>query len=90
MDDNVVYVSRNLNDGAMWRTSLTLNDVHWINKPARDGESVHVRMRHRAKLLPATLLANELTLTEPDRAITAGQSAVIYRDSIVLGGGIVA
>ncbi len=90
MEQNIVYVSRNLNDKAMWRTKIQLKDIHWISEPASDGENVEVRMRHRGKLLPATLVGDALTLTEAERAITAGQSAVIYRGDMVLGGGIVA
>lgn len=90
MEQNIVYVSRNLNDKAMWRNELELRDIHWISEPAADGEQIHVRMRHRGKLLHATLRGQSLVLDEPERAITAGQSAVIYRADMVLGGGIVA
>ncbi len=90
MEQNIVYVSRNLNDKAMWRTELHLKDIHWISDPAQDSETVDVRMRHRGKLLPAKLIGNKLTLIQAERAITAGQSAVIYRGDVVLGGGIVA
>lgn len=89
MENNEVYVSRNLNDEAMWRTSVELTNIHWINEAPEDNEQIVVRMRHRGKLLPAELRGSTLIMHEPERAVTAGQSAVIYRGDEVLGGGIV-
>ena len=90
MDNNIVYVSRNLEDASMWRKEVRLNSTHWIGEAPDEGERIRVRLRHRGKLLPAIMQGNQLQLDEPERAITAGQSAVIYRDELVLGGGIVA
>lgn len=90
MEKNEVYVSRNLSDDSMWRKELSLNSLHWIDETPADGTKVQVRLRHRGALLPATVQGNELLLDEPERAVAAGQSAVIYRNQLVLGGGIVA
>jgi tRNA-specific 2-thiouridylase len=90
MDKNVVYVSRNLSDESMWRDSLTLSQVHWIGEAPMDGEPLHVRLRHRGKLLPATFQGDKVILEESERAVATGQSAVFYRGKLVLGGGIVA
>lgn len=89
MDKNEVYVSRNLNDEAIWRQSVELQDVHWITDAPKDDEPLLVRMRHRGKLLPASLQGATLQLNETERAVTAGQSAVLYRGDECLGGGIV-
>ncbi len=89
MEKNEVYVSRNLNDDAMWRESVELQDIHWIHEPVADGQEILVRMRHRGKLLSATLQGQTLMMKETERAVTAGQSAVIYRGEECLGGGIV-
>ena len=89
MEKNEVYVSRNLNDESMWRTSIELGDMHWVHEAPADGEPIVVRMRHRGKLLAAELHGSFLTMHEPERAVTAGQSAVVYRGDEVLGGGIV-
>lgn len=89
MEKNEVYVSRNLNDKAMWRKELSLGDTHWINEKLEDGEAFSVRLRHRGRLLPAKLLGEKLQLEEPERAAASGQSAAFYRDGVVYGGGIV-
>lgn len=90
MEKNEVYVSRNLNDEAMWRKELPLTELHWINEPLKEDKEFHVRLRHRGKLLPAKLKGDTLYLEEPERAAAAGQSAVFYRDGVVYGGAIVA
>lgn len=90
MSKNEVYVSRNLNDGSMWQRELHLRDIHWINNAPEPSDTLHVRLRHRGKLLPVTLQGSALHLEEPERAAAAGQSAVIYRGDEVLGGGIIA
>lgn len=89
MTENVVYVSRNLADESMWRKELSLGDIHWIDEAPQDHEDIHVRLRHRGSLLPAHLEGAKLMLDEPERAVAAGQSAVIYRGDVILGGGIV-
>lgn len=90
MAKNEVYVSRNLNDEAMWRKELPLSDIHWINEKLDDNSDFLVRLRHRGKLLPAKLSGATLRIEEPERAAAAGQSAVFYKDGVVYGGGIVA
>lgn len=90
MDKNVVYVSRNLQDESMWRHEIPLQNIHWIEETPRDGEQIQVRLRHRGALLPAVVSGDQLKLDEAERAVAAGQSAVIYRNELVLGGGIVA
>lgn len=90
MASNVVYVSRNLGDESMWRKELPLGDIHWIDETPQEGETIQVRLRHRGSLLPAGIRGEVLVLSEAERAVAAGQSAVVYRDGVVLGGGIVA
>ena len=87
MDKNEVYVSTNLNDGEMWREQIELQSIHAISE-LLDGDYL-VRLRHRGALVPATLEGNVLRLAEAQRAVTPGQSAVIYRGDECVGSGIV-
>lgn len=93
MDKNEVYVSRNLNNQAFWRDELKLSELHWINQPPIDGKTYQIRVRHRAKLVDATIKYsdNELIVVpaSPERAVAPGQSIVLYDGDEVLGGGIV-
>jgi tRNA-specific 2-thiouridylase len=92
MDKNEVYVTTDLNDETLWKATVRLEAVHWINDAP--GEGVYtIRIRHRATLTPADLTFDDdriaLTLHDQQRAIASGQSVVIYKDNICLGGGIV-
>lgn len=89
MSHNVVYVSQNINDDNIWRRQVEVENLHWINETPQPNEALHVRIRHRAPLVKGTLDHNGLSLDEPQRAVTSGQSVVFYRDEICLGGGIV-
>lgn len=88
MEKNIVYVSRNMNDEHMWRHELQIGSMHWINGSHSDGEYL-VRLRHRGELKKCHLSGDTLRLDEPERAIAAGQSAVIYHDDECVGGSIV-
>lgn len=90
MGKNIIYVSRNLSDESMWRKTLSLDHLHWIDGPPQEGEKLHVRLRHRGLLLPGVFSGSSLELEESERAVATGQSAVIYRGKECLGGGIVA
>ena len=90
MNRNEVYVSRNINDDAMWRTTILLTDLHWIHGAPNEADVLRVRLRHRGELKSCQLRGTELFLTEPERAVAPGQSAVIYAGGVCLGGGIVA
>ena len=88
MARNEVYVSTDLNNQAMWRDTLELGALHWINDRPGDG-TYQVRIRHRAPLVPAELVGTTLHVHEPQRAAAPGQSAVLYHGQQCLGGGII-
>ena len=98
MSRNEIYVSSNLNNSEFWRSEIELTDVHWINPPlagSHPAKEMQVRIRHRAPLKSATILAGShpariiVKLAESERAVASGQSVVIYNDEICLGGGVV-
>ena len=93
MERNEVYVTNDLNDETLWRHQLSLTDLHWIQGAPEAGKQYGVRTRYRAPLIPGTIeLTGQnatLTLTEDVRAVTPGQSAVLYDGDRVVGGGIV-
>lgn len=92
MDKNEVYVTTNLNDDSLWKPELTIGNIHWINEALEAGEC-QVRVRHRAALINAAIAINDdgtvqLKLENPERAVAPGQSIVLYKDGVCLGGGI--
>ncbi len=95
MKKNEVYVTSNLQDAEMWSSQAKLSDVHWIDQQPKKQDKLSVRMRHRAKLIPvkklnqSSNLSIAIELEDEVRALTPGQSAVLYSGDRVLGGGIV-
>jgi tRNA-uridine 2-sulfurtransferase len=92
MDKNEVYVTTDLNDGTLWKETVGLQAAHWINSTPLEGDYA-IRVRHRAALVRAYLSFDNgdvtLALADPERAVAAGQSVVIYDGDVCLGGGIV-
>lgn len=89
MDKNEVYVSRNIADDNLVRRSVDLELIHWINGVPSSGQTIQARIRHRGDLIGATLDDDRLMLDHDERAITPGQSVVLYVSNRCLGGGIV-
>ena len=91
LQQNIVYVSRNLNQAQLWTKELSLENLHWRgnlssgNHPA----DIMVRLRHRAPLVPAQLEGDKLHFLNEIKRPAAGQSAVFYVDDICIGGGII-
>ncbi|HEX7050309.1 MAG TPA: tRNA 2-thiouridine(34) synthase MnmA [Longimicrobiales bacterium] len=74
------------------RSDVVLGDLNWLDSAPSEGERVHVQVRHRAAAVPAVVTAVgaaelELRLDVPQRAITPGQSGVLYRGDVLVGGG---
>lgn len=94
MKTNTVYVSSNLADAALHLNSFYVYLPSWIGKPPTESKSYNVRTRYRGNLVMAKIrkISNkwEVKLSESERAITPGQSAVIYDGERVVGGGIIA
>jgi tRNA-specific 2-thiouridylase len=93
MNKNEVYVTTNLDDEHLWSNQLQLTDLHWINEPTTTGKTYQIRSRYRAPLVKGEIKLSGnmavVTLIDQIRAITPGQSAVVYDGDRVVGGGIV-
>jgi tRNA-specific 2-thiouridylase len=76
------------------RDDVTIGDVNWIADPPGVGEELRVQLRHRAADVVARIVsADEATMSlkfaEPQRAVTPGQSGVLYRGDELIGGGLI-
>jgi len=89
MTKNEVYVSTDLNNENLWAKQIKLESVHFIAGESYVG-LCQVRIRHRAPLIDAEISKDGvIALANAERAITPGQSVVIYSGDVCLGGGIV-
>ena len=75
--------------------SVRLRDVEWL----RSSPTVSVRIRYKSPAVPARIDLSEYTseypvlrlhFDQPVWGITPGQSLVIYKDELVVGGGLIA
>ncbi len=69
-----------------------LEEMNWLVQPLSVGDECELQIRYRSQAVPARVVATngrlELELNEPARAITPGQSGVLYDGDKLLGGGV--
>ncbi len=81
----------------LFEREVIVKDFHWITGKMPEGDircSAKIRYKHKEQPATVTLPDKEggiarILFDEPQRAITAGQSAVLYDGDVVLGGGII-
>jgi tRNA-specific 2-thiouridylase len=76
----------------LFKSTIVISDLNWLDTAPAAGEELLVQIRHRARAVKASVTASnatsiELQLVEPQRAVTPGQSGVLYRGDVVAGGG---
>ena len=93
MKRNIVYVTTDLNDARLWSNAINITSVWWINQPPKSGKAYEVKCRYRSPNVGCKLELNKdgarIELNDEVRAISPGQSAVIYDGEVVIGGGII-
>ena len=82
------------NSPVLYKKEITLANVNWISKPKKFPCSCLARLRHRQELQKCTVQKNGkkflIKFSQPQRAVTPGQFAVLYQKNICLGGGVIA
>lgn len=91
---NVLLVAQGTDHPRLFKRALSLSNIHWIS-----GDEPALPLRCRAKtryrqpdqdcVLTKTDGGYRIDFDDAQRAITPGQSAVLYLDDLCLGGGVI-
>ncbi len=96
LERNRLLVAQGEDHPMLYSTRCRVEDVTWVGEaPLREGQpflcTCKYRYRQPDQPVEVTLAGDHLELRAltPQRAVTPGQSAVLYREAVCLGGGIV-
>ena len=93
-ETNEISVSHGEHHELLARDAFIVGGLNWISGSAPEKRELQVKVRHGAKMYPATIkfLENgrlEVLLAEKDQGLAAGQFAVFYDGEYCLGGGVI-
>ena len=96
VDSNTLWVVQGHDHPWLRATRLEADHAHWISgEPPQDDGTLGAKTRYRqadsrCRLASARGEGFELEFDDPQWAVTPGQSAVLYRGDVCLGGGLIA
>jgi tRNA-specific 2-thiouridylase len=94
-DRNTLVVARGETHPALFATSLSVDEVHWISGvPSVSEFRCMARIRYRQPLQSCVVTLDgdgtaRIVFDQPQRAISPGQFAVLYDGDLCLGGGVI-
>lgn len=92
---NILMVTNNEKDAALFRSEMTVEKVNWISLSPKNKAKILVKTRYRNLAVSAIIkLTNnkscKVIFATPQKAISPGQSAVFYKPNGELwGGGVI-
>jgi tRNA-uridine 2-sulfurtransferase len=91
---NILVVTNNEKDPALFRLQMAVKKVNWMVKKLKNKSKVLVKTRYRNPPVSAIIKAQGndylIKFSKPQRAISPGQSAVFYTvKGELLGGGVI-
>lgn len=94
LDDNVLIVVQGADHPLLFKQKLTATQSHWINgKPPAGTFRCQAKVRYRQADQPCLVNVQDskirIVFDEAQRAITPGQSVVLYDGDICLGGAVI-
>jgi tRNA-specific 2-thiouridylase len=94
LDRNILTVAQGHDNPLLYRSRLCARQLHWVSgRPPATPLRCMARCRHRQPLQPCTATldhdALQVVFDQPQRALTPGQSVVLYDGQACLGGGTI-
>ena len=91
---NVLVVGQGNNHPWLFSDALTCSSIYWVNEldvtePVQLTAKVRYRQADQACTLEKTATGYLVRFDEPQRAVTPGQSLVLYQGDVCLGGGVI-
>jgi tRNA-specific 2-thiouridylase len=95
LENNTLWVVQGHDHPWLLSRALSAQDASWVAGVAPAAGPLAAKTRYRqadapCNLAPATQQDFQLTFSEPQWAVTPGQSAVLYDGEVCLGGGVIA
>ena len=95
LDHNILIVAQGDDHPRLYHRYLRASQLHWVNESDRNTFKLCMaKVRYRQADQPCEIIAIDndtctVKFSQPQRAITPGQSIVFYDGEICLGGGII-
>jgi len=96
LDSNILYAAQGHDHPWLLSTELEAGQLAWVSgEPPAQGRSLNAKVRYRQPDQAVTIevITNQrlrLRFDQPQRAVTPGQSVVLYDGDVCLGGGVIA
>lgn len=85
--DNTVWVG---DEKYLFKNEIDVIETHWLDE-VQEGDDYEVKIRYQHKGAAAKVFKTDrglkIKFTEPQRAVTPGQAAVLYKNQKLIGGG---
>ncbi len=93
IETNELMVAQGQDHPSLFKQSLIARDLSWVGEAPNLPLKITAKIRYRTPAAPCLVESIpegvKVTFEAPQRAVTAGQSIVFYRDDECLGGGII-
>ena len=91
-ENNTLVVGHNPHDEKLKFGRVNLHSLNWLSEQIPDSV-IKCRFRHQGQLVDCEVSKQKtgakVVFKDPQYSLASGQSIVLYKDSIVLGGGII-
>ena len=96
VEKNTIIVAEKYADGSLPSAvcEVILENTNWIEQEPEQGTTYTARIRYRQALQKCTVTTNRDTTAlvhfeSPQSSVASGQSVVVYKDDVCVGGGVV-